>query len=133
MRCPDCQKFVGLETNEPEVEDIDIDNEGHISGSIRIVRNCADCSTELKEYNFDIDADVDIEEPDEPKDGEKPHEHELSIEETSCDSTETGGGRYKKNMIGYCLSYNVKCSSCDFETDGSIEDSTPASSFDEMV
>lgn len=129
MRCPDCNKFVGLETQDPEVNDLDIDDAGSISGNVRVYRQCADCSTELKETTFDIDASVE----DLPNKCGDDDYHNLTIEETSCDLTESGGGRYKKNMIGFSLSYHVKCEDCSYSVTGIIEDATSASSFDELT
>lgn len=59
MRCPDCNKFVAYDdSNEPEADDVDIDRDGHVSGSIRVYLTCAECGTDLKEANFDLDVDM---------------------------------------------------------------------------
>lgn len=59
MRCPDCNKFVAYDdTNEPEADDADIDRDGHVSGTVRVYLSCAECGTELKEANFDLNADM---------------------------------------------------------------------------
>lgn len=59
MRCPDCNKFVAYDdSNEPEADDADIDRDGHVSGTVRVYLTCAECSTELKEANFDLDVDM---------------------------------------------------------------------------
>jgi hypothetical protein len=53
MRCPDCNKFVSLETQEPEVSDLQVEHNPPadkqsehtftITGSVRIVRVCGEC------------------------------------------------------------------------------------------
>jgi hypothetical protein len=53
MRCPECQKFVAFEDGEPEV-DFDVEN-AQLTGTVRIVLLCAECSTELKESQFDVE------------------------------------------------------------------------------
>jgi len=53
--CPDCAKFVSLDLGEPEVDSLEIDNDGNITGDVRLVLNCANCSTELKEANLSFD------------------------------------------------------------------------------
>ncbi len=58
-RCPDCNKFVSLEEVEPEVNTLEVDEEGIIEADVRIVNACADCGTELKEYTFDFDGESD--------------------------------------------------------------------------
>ncbi len=58
MRCPSCNKFVPYDTDsEPEV-DIEIDAEGSVSGTVRIVNTCADCGEELKEASLDVNEDL---------------------------------------------------------------------------
>jgi hypothetical protein len=139
MRCPDCNKFVGLETQDPEVDGLEVNDSSDsnavaVTGTVRIVRACADCGTEMKEASFDIDTEVEIEgwQSGDKFDG-------LEIEETSIESTESGGGRYAKNMIGYKLDLKVTGKlarggkKIDFEAEDSVEDSLQASAFDEMV
>lgn len=60
MRCPDCNKFVSYdESAEPEVNDLQI-SEGNVTGQVRVLLTCAECGTELKEANFDIDVSVEL-------------------------------------------------------------------------
>ena len=61
MRCPDCNKFVSYDDSaEPEVNDLEVSPEGGISGSVRVFLPCGECGTELKEYTFDIDTEVEL-------------------------------------------------------------------------
>ena len=89
MRCPDCSKFVSFEEQDPEVDGLEISEDGQITGSVRIVNGCAECSTELTESNFDIDVSIEV-----PK-GHEGEGHELEIEDDGCERT-SRSGYYKK-------------------------------------
>jgi hypothetical protein len=118
-RCSSCNKFVSPEIeNEPESDSVEVAEDGTVTGSVRIHNDCPDCSTELSEYTFDIEAglpsDVDIEE----HQGEG---HELSVEVTSESRTDryenkTPKGavirnpRYQKHMYGVEMEFEVTCS-----------------------
>jgi len=141
IRCPDCNKFASLDTQEPEVEGLEIEDnaDGHatVMATVRMVRACADCGTELKETSFDVEAEVTgipeahagLNRPEDGDDG-----HELEVEDVSIEATATGGGRYAKNMIGFALEFKVTCPKCEgFEVTGQVEDSLQASAWDEMV
>jgi hypothetical protein len=89
MRCEQCQKFVSYDdSTDPEVNNLEVDDAGRISGEVRIVLTCDECSTELKEASFEIDFEPDDASPY----GEflKKHDgkgHELSLEENSFELT----------------------------------------------
>lgn len=107
MRCPDCTKFVSMDNGDPEVNESDIvpnDATATVTASVHLVRNCADCGTELKALDVDAD-EADFEVPAEHR-GEG---HNLSVEVTANDVNESGGGRYKKNYITVDLDYSVSC------------------------
>jgi hypothetical protein len=132
-RCPDCNKFVGLETQEPEENDVaaELTGEGEqfsATAELRLVRACADCGTELKETTFEIEVEGDIihEEDCDPDD------RDLDVELTNVESTETGGGRYAKNMIGVRGEIEVTCQ-CGACVSTSFKDAIAASGFDELV
>ena len=128
MRCPNCNKFVGLEMGEPEwSQSLDITEEGEVSGEVRIARNCAECGDEMKEASFEIEESFDLE--DHQGAG---HEVELVSEEPDLDTIEDSGGRYAKSYYGASCSIKVNCS-CGVEIE-SIEwsEKTPASYMEEM-
>jgi len=132
-RCNDCQKFVGLENGDPEVDGEDL-TEGTVTIEVRLTRNCAECSGELKEYTFPLEADHSDEikaHEEEHHDGD-PQEYTLEVDSTEAD--ESGGGRYKKNMISVTAHYTITCDECKAEVvaDAEVSDEAPASSFDEM-
>lgn len=129
-RCNDCNKFVGLETQDPEDCGLEI-SDGEITGSIRVVRNCADCGSELKEANFEVSQAI----PDgilADHDGEG---HELTAD-FDLESTESGGGRYAKNMIGFGGTAVIRCACQDAKEPElcklDFSDAIPASEFDEL-
>src|SRR5687767_14393235 len=57
MRCPDCNKFVSFDTEADPETNIDVAEDGAITGDVRIANNCQECGTELKEGTFDVDDD----------------------------------------------------------------------------
>ena len=134
MRCPNnCNegKFVTLECGEPEEETpLDIGEDGAVTGSFKLTRNCGECGDALKEAVVDLDDTVDADEV-------KPHfgggEHALSIELDSVEADESGGGRYRKNLISAVVEATVTCS-CDkaFSHDVTLDtDGCAASAFEE--
>lgn len=139
MRCPDCNKFVSFEEQEPEVDNLEISEDGQITGEIRIVNACAECSNELTESSFEIDVSMEI-----PKKhtGEG---HDLEIEDGGCERISRSGyfkkgefvpasGRYAKTFYGFELSYSVKCSCGEvIEENATVTDEVQASGMDALV
>lgn len=135
MRCPDCNKFVAFEENDPEVE-LDVDDDGMVTGTVRIVNACAECGSELKEATLDVEGSVEEEivkckgdPPDEEKDCP------LSIEETSSGRTSRaeGKGRGTKTFYGAEVEYEVTCECGKIKVTKQWSDDVQASSMDEMV
>lgn len=120
---------------DPEIESIDIDEDGHVSASVRLVRCCQECSDELKEATLDLEDDV----PEEILHEHEGDGHELSVEEDSAEATEEGGGRYAKSYFGAIVRYAVHCS-CKTDSDGNdaiyegeVSDKVAASHMEELV
>lgn len=129
MRCPNCAKFVGLETQDPEAEDPSVDG-GAVTVEVRVVRACADCGTELKEVTVECSGELD-EGVASAHDGEG---HELELEVASTSAEESGGGRYKKNIIGVDVEVTVTCSCEKLENCVvTCHGEEAAGSFEEMV
>lgn len=135
MRCPDCNKFVGLENGDLEA-DLSVESDGDkgtVTGTVRVVRNCAECGQELKEANFDVDESFDIPE------AHRGEDHDLDVEVLDEEVTESGGGRYAKNNVGYSLTAAVTCNCEAAQKAGEpvaeidLADSMPAGQFDELV
>jgi hypothetical protein len=125
--------------NDPELDgDLSIDEEGTVTGQVRIVRVCAECGTELKEATLDLEQSVDIPDTHVNKEGEDLHT--LEVEEDGCEGIEEGGGRYAKSYYGAEVGFVVRCS-CDeakpltdrWSVTGSMSDKVAASHMDEMV
>jgi hypothetical protein len=140
MRCPDCRKFVSFEESEPEINELQVDADGNVTANVHITNNCADCSQELTEANFDMEADH--------TDDCKEHVgkgHELSIEDNGCERTErsgyfdkgqfkAAGGRYAKHFYGVELSYTITCSCGKLEgIEGMLTGEIQGSGMDELV
>lgn len=132
MRCNNCNKFVGLDLGDAEIQTgPDIDESGNITCEARIVRNCADCGTELKEANFSLEGQIDV-------DGHEGDGHELEAEESSSEATERSDGksntpsRYRRAFFGVSVDVAVKCS-CGAELGHVVlTDEVQASGMDEL-
>lgn len=145
MRCPSCEKFVSMEMQDPEQENIEIEADAlspeeaaelsaagdsstaTVRASYRIVRACADCGEELKEATLEMETEVEI-----PA-GHTGDDHELEVEETSVDATEKGGGRYAKSYFGAHVYFSVTCTCEHLEVTGEMSDEIAASHMDELV
>jgi hypothetical protein len=125
MRCPACNKFAGLDTNEPEVNFVDIDDGGHVTADVRLVRVSSCCNEEMKEATFTLEADVDVTQ----HQGEG---HELTAEEGSVDVIEEGGHRYAKSYHGVQLTVNVTCSCGKLNEVVEMSDKVCASGMEEL-
>ena len=127
MRCPNCAKFVSQEAGDPEF-DLNLDwNTGEVYGTVRIVQNCAECSTELKEFTFDVQATVTI--PCLADD----HQRDWETEDPEATERSEGSGRYRKTFYGYGASVVVRCKDCQLEEWVTIGEDVPASSMDELA
>lgn len=112
MRCPSCNKFVAYEEVDPEVE-LSVDNEGHVTGSVRIVNSCAYCGEELKEANFDVDIDAHVGANDASFDKHKGHELGVDSDEIDRTSRVEGKGRGAKTFYGASVGIVVNCEECE--------------------
>lgn len=137
MRCPDCNKFVPYNSDEePETDQLEVSDEGQVTGSVRIVNSCEECGTELKEANIDIDHTLGLDES--GKDGHGSQStfeegqtieahtgegHELSFEAAGegRDSYNTGRGRRAPTMYGFEIEFKVTCS-CQKAAGSTIDD-----------
>lgn len=132
-RCVDCNKFVSLDTDEPEELELVVSHDGTIHLEVRLARLCAECGTEMKETRFELEEEI-------PADWVEAHlwddaldngHGDWFIELEGLTSTESGGGRYKKNMIGFETTAVVKCR-CGETHEVLMSDSVSASFFDEV-
>lgn len=136
MRCPDCQKFTSMEEPQCEWEsgpDVEASKQEDgsfdisVTGSVRVVRNCADCSTELKTATLEMDDTITITAEEA---GADTTEEDFEVDADDPEGSESGGGRYKKNMIGATVAYRIKTGDKTVY-EGTWQDSIPASQMDE--
>jgi len=149
MRCPDCNKFVSLDTDQEPELNVDVGEDGTINGDVRIANACADCGTELTEYTFDVnttceEANAHVQKAREeaetaetagidswPEGTDKPT-HELSLENEEAERVERqeGKGRGTRTFYGWTGRCTIVCA-CgehwDVELDG---DEVQASAMD---
>jgi hypothetical protein len=128
MRCPECNHFVSFDDEgEPDV-DIDVEDDGAYSGTIRIVNCCADCGTELTEFTFDVEGDMAI------VHRTKCTEPEVSLDGTSADRTQRteGKGRGTKTFYGVSVECEVTCV-CGANQTFTFDDEVQASYMDALV
>lgn len=127
-RCPDCNKFVSLET-EAEEEGIDVSG-ASVDVQVRVVRNCAECSTEMKDNSFSNSVDIPVDWLAEHSDSNEGHgDYEAELQ--NLEATESGGGRYAKNMIGFEATVKVTCK-CGEEIEIDVSDEDPASYYNDL-
>ena len=58
--CPGCNKFPSVEPDEIEVEDLEINEDGVVTGSAHLVLKSECCGEEMKEYTFEMEHQVEI-------------------------------------------------------------------------
>lgn len=135
MRCPDCNKFVANDEQEPEVESLEIDADGMVTASVRVVNACAECGTELTEATLEMEEDHrgDVE-THECSGGLSKEDRELSVEEISADrdSKTEGRGRGLRTFYGATVDYNINCSCGDQVCTGQASEFIQASSMDPL-
>jgi hypothetical protein len=88
MLCPSCNKFASYDTgNEPEVE-VEVSDDGEVSGSVTIALHSQCCGDELKGASFDVNESISLDDvEDELKDQAKEAGIELPKELAWSDVT----------------------------------------------
>lgn len=146
MRCPDCNKFVSYDEPQAEVQSVEADG-NTIRASVRVVLNCAECGTELKDAEIEGEAESghECKKTAEWEKREKKGVPTLEVEddgEPTADSrlqtTDRHGKpikshRYMKTFYGFTLESEVKCLCCNetFTVETTAEEQ--ASGFNELV
>lgn len=107
-RCPDCNKFVSLEENDPEIDLLlnpgDNPKDLVIEGTVRLVNACAECGTELKEAILDIEQQIPM------PDGHIGHGVTFEILNSERVNRAEGKGRGLKTFYGFEAAYRIECS-----------------------
>lgn len=144
-RCGDCNKFVSLEEQDPEVESVDYDG-GEVRATVRIVNECAECGTELRESTLEMSTEApdgwDDHDPDQlkanGKDAEECARHEITVEEESYERTSRQDGkpgtpsRFRKTFYGAKVTVKATCKCGAWEETVDLEDDVQASGMDEL-
>ena len=117
-RCPECSKFASNEEEDPEVNNVEIDPDGHVTADVRIVNSSACCGSEMTAAGLTLEGDY---EDAEYHQGEG---HELSVEEGYAERTNKSGPtsittktgkvrpippRFVKSFYGANVSFTVSC------------------------
>lgn len=150
MRCPDCNKFVSMETAEPQVDSIETSfrREGPLDGVFEIncsgqtERNCADCGTTLKSCSWDAEGEERLSDLEGWKDLSEKKQKEIiekleegkieaEINEDGTEANESGGSRYQKNMIESIVHYRMEIGGEGLSIEGQVSSHNAASEFDE--
>lgn len=148
MRCPDCNKFVSYDADgDPEI-DVEVSEDGQITGTVRIVNACGECGTELKEYTFDVDDssivdDVATHHKDKFKHKGKDSDRSLEISDDGGSRTEETVtkdrhgkqiklSRYMKHLYCAEATFTVTCA-CGETWEVGWSDNVQASGMDELV
>lgn len=142
-RCNSCNKMASVDEQDPEVNSLDIDDDGHVTAEVRIVNASACCGDEMTEANFSMEADLD-EEFVAKHDAHSPG-HNYSIEEDGSERTNPPDAkakpgtpsRYTRTYYGAVVHATVTCS-CksgkeeDYTISLDLEDSVQASGMDSL-
>jgi hypothetical protein len=112
MKCPSCNKFCGLEMQDPENQNIEFDaadlDSITLSVEVRILRNSECCGDEIKEYTFNTDAEIDDDLVEKMKAIRATDpDVEFEANEGQLEALEESGGRYKKSFYGFNMTVEI--------------------------
>ncbi len=142
-RCEPCGKFVSFEAVEPDDQGTEISvagaygsdgesfNDIQVTGTVRVVLQCADCGQDLAEteiefdfestFNHEAGCEIDPESSDDVTSEEVEYEFAEGSE---------GKGRRPKRFYGAGASVNVTCGLCEASNTFTDEQLTQASHFE---
>lgn len=139
-RCSSCYKMCALDMAEPEVE-IDIDEDGTVTGTVRIVCTSQCCGDEVKEATFDVEVSPEGEHAaiiEHHIGKDRSESCELSVQDNGSENTERqeGKGRGLRTFRGACVQYEVTCACLKGDAaplwEAEWSDEIQASSMDEI-
>jgi hypothetical protein len=148
-----------MDQSDPEVDNIEVSQDGTVTCEVRIVLTCADCGTDLKESTLEMSAESAFAEhvadcklaakdkaadkadeaaekatdaPETEDEGED-EDHTPDVEETGTEATSRteGKGRGTRTFYGAHVSWKVTCSCGEYAEEGEFSDDVQASSMDE--
>jgi hypothetical protein len=161
MKCPDCPLITAHDDADPETEDVE-DSEGsqEITVTVRRIRVCSDCGTELKEAQLEITGTPTFTGPTDKNGKQKfkdydpdhcPHRKgdeagpcEFEWEAPDAENTDRvqtkdrhgkpiKRSRYMTTYYGVSVTVEGTCQRCGATASFSGEDDIPASGMDELV
>lgn len=59
-RCPSCNKFPAYQAEDPEVETLEINDQGVITGTVHLTVVSECCNETMREASLDINTEVDL-------------------------------------------------------------------------
>lgn len=152
MRCPDCNKYVGFDELQVEVQDenLEVQDVGdgevdvYVSCSVRAMLPCIDCGTELKETTFelegnfqhkcsDIDKEMKVKQKAVANAEMEQFEYEFNAEPFDYFSPPNAKPRYQKHIYGVDVTMKAVCQICGEEITVEMKDELQSSGFDELV
>jgi hypothetical protein len=151
-RCPDCNKFVSLDSSQDPEVTIDVDETGEVTCAFQIANACEQCGTEMFTAQFDTSVSADgITRSEDSKtlaeflgeckakvaEGEtEDDEIDLEVDESDLERTDRyeGKGRGQRHYYGAKVGFTVKATfrGVTHEFEGSVEDEIQASSMDQQ-
>jgi transcription initiation factor TFIIIB Brf1 subunit/transcription initiation factor TFIIB len=138
-KCPNCPQFTGKNVeNDPE-DNLEVSDDGVVTGTVRIYNACEECGTELEETTFDVEIDLSDLVAEHRKECKNLKEKGdgLSLSANVSRTDEAGrdrygkpiaNPRYRKRMYGIEVEAHLTCDACGEQfADGDFEDSVQAS------
>lgn len=138
MKCPQCPQFTSKDTDAEPEANFEIDEDGTVSGDVRIANLCADCSTELEEANFTVEIDLTSEVAEHKAAYHPKKSMDLDVDADVGRTDETKrtdrrgkpikNPRYWRRYYGIQVNATVRCVTCSEDiASGTFEDSIQAS------
>jgi hypothetical protein len=126
-RCSQCARLVSIEATDFEVNNLEF-SDNHVTADVRIVNTCAECSSELKASEFEVDAVVELEHEHE---GDEEASYEAHIDVDRTEREHPPRTRRRKKFYGVQGEVWVECT-CGWESPRvGFEDEVQASGMDD--
>lgn len=145
MRCPSCNKFPAKDTNQDPEGDLEVSDDGVVTGDVTIRNSSECCGEDLEETTFSVEIDLfsDVEDhvKDKHKDGKTPS-LSVSGDITRTDEMQTKdrhgkpikSSRYQRRLYGIAVNATVHCDDCNEDiASGDFADSVAASGMESLV
>jgi len=139
MRCPDCNKFAGVQEDDPEVNSTDETFEyadgvltlALVEAEVRIRNTSECCGAEMKEAEFNLSEEIPLEKF-EGHERKELHALEVEWDDGGRTSRSTGRGRGARTFYGAEVSVTITCSCQGFSYTHTLSEDIQASHMDEL-